>query len=262
MANFGDKFGEGTKFGAFKELIANAKITCSIEKAYMYFKTLTANVIASVNIPRSIAKTLTALAKVTPTIQRFISKTLTATATAASTIGRSIGKILTANVKATCSIQRLISKTLTALAEVTSTIQRLIAKTLTALASITSYIKRYFPVYPSLTCTTYDVELECTTYDVELEVKGLAITGSTVTLQGTFPSAAGDLAELETVVCKVYAPGHILLDTLDTAETETGVYIASFDIPDERYGQFDYEFSGTLGTKTIIGRDSFDSNWK
>lgn len=51
---------------------------------------------------------------------------------------------------------------------------------------------------------------------------------------------------------------HIFGRTTYTAPATfyTGVYTADYTIP------FDYEFSGSLGSRTIVGRSSFSANWR
>jgi hypothetical protein len=258
LAKFGDSFGSGTKFGAFKTLIANVSVNSAMARGALFSKTLIANVRVSTSITRAsvFLKTLTANAIASGSIRKHISKTITA----ASNAGASFTK--TTTVTGAGTFIKAISKTITAHVSVSPVIQKFIAKTLTALAGALACVKRYFQVYPSLSYTTYDIEMEYTSYDMTLEVKGMAIAGSTVTLQGTFPDSAGSLAELESVTCKVYGPGRVLLETLDTTMIETGVYTAQYTIPETKFGQLDYEFSGVLGTKTIVGRSSIDSNWK
>jgi hypothetical protein len=264
LAKFGDSFGSGTKFGAFKTLIANVPVTSTMAKGALFFKTIIANVRVSTSVIRAstFIKTLIANAIVSGSIRRYISKTITAATSAGASFIKSTYKILTTTVTGAGTFIKAISKTITAHVSVSPVIQKFIAKTLTALAGALACVKRYFQVYPSLSYTTYDIEMEYTSYDMTLEVKGMAIAGSTVTLQGTFPDSAGSLAELESVTCKVYGPGRVLLETLDTTMIETGVYTAQYTIPETKFGQLDYEFSGVLGTKTIVGRSSIDSNWK
>lgn len=57
---------------------------------------------------------------------------------------------------------------------------------------------------------------------------------------------------------------HIFGRTTYTAPATfyTGVYTADYMIPEDKEGQFDYEFSGSLGSRTIVGRSSFSANWR
>jgi hypothetical protein len=150
-------------------------------------------------------------------------------------------------------------------------------------------VQKYKPLFPRLSYTEYPVKLDYTEYRakldcteyvvdlslvtyavamtfieylVEMEMIGLPYCGSTITLKGTFPDSAGDLEQLDDVVCKVYGPGNNLLETLTAVEVSTGIYTADYTIPEGMTGQFDYEFSGTLGNKTIVGRSSFESVWR
>jgi len=131
---------------------------------------------------------------------------------------------------------------------------------------VLSFIARlrqmYRPVYPALSVTEYPIEMTVTGYEILLEVIGMPFAGSTITLRGTFPDSAGSLVELEDVTLKVYSPGRVLDETITPTEVSTGLYSGDYTIPDDLFGQFDFEFSGTLGDKTIMGRSSFDSNWK
>lgn len=86
--------------------------------------------------------------------------------------------------------------------------------------------------------------------------------GSTVTLKGTFPDSAGNLTQLDDVTLKVYGPGKVLVETIIPTEISTGLYSGDFTIPADKVGQFDYEFSGVLGDKSIVGRSSFQSLWR
>ena len=115
---------------------------------------------------------------------------------------------------------------------------------------------------PDLFVEEYVINLEHVDYEIKLEVIGLAISGSTITLKATFQDSAGDLQELENVVVKIYAPGKVLLETIPATKISTGVYTADYTIPEDKEGQFDYEFSGSLGNRTIVGRSSFDSHWR
>jgi hypothetical protein len=113
-----------------------------------------------------------------------------------------------------------------------------------------------------LSTEEYIVSLNHETYEIRLEVIGLAYAGSTITLKATFPDNAGDLQDLEDVTVKIYAPGKVLVETLSATFISTGVYAADYLIPGDKAGEYDYEFSGTLGSKTIVGRSSFDAHWR
>lgn len=98
-------------------------------------------------------------------------------------------------------------------------------------------------------------------YLMILEARGMAIAGSTITLKGTFPDSAGDLVQLMDVLLKIYEPGRVLVETITPTQLDIGVYSGDYTIPEGKEGQFDFEFSGKLGDRTIIGRSSFDSAW-
>ncbi len=153
-------------------------------------------------------------------------------------------------------------KQINASVSASSKIKRSILKVISALVSALGIWKYFRPVYPKLSYIEYPVEMSYTEYPIEMEVVGMAKSGSTITLTGKFPDSAGDLMQLEDVTAKVYAPGKVLLETIPATEISTGVYSAEYTIPEDKFGQFDYEFSGKLGEKTIVGRSSFDSRWK
>jgi hypothetical protein len=166
---------------------------------------------------------------------------------------------------------RLYFKTIMSNIAFAPVIKKSIRKIVSVLIKFTTIFKRYKQVFPVLTyeeyhvdleTTTYDIELKMTTYEILLEVIGLAISGSTVKLQATFPDSAGNLMELENVVCKIYSKGKVLVDTIEANVISPGVYSVYYTIPDDNIGLFDFEFSGTLGNKTVKGRSSFPSVWK
>ena len=131
--------------------------------------------------------------------------------------------------------------------------------------------QKYRPVFPRLELTEYKVGMEYVDYPIAMEhigycvlmeVVGMPYAGSTVTLKGTFPDSAGNLTQLDDVTLKVYGPGKVLVETIIPTEISTGLYSGDFTIPADKVGQFDYEFSGVLGDKTIVGRSSFQSLWR
>jgi hypothetical protein len=146
------------------------------------------------------------------------------------------------------------------------TVSKRVNKILTAITHVLAQMKRsskYKPVYPKLSFIEYPIEMSVTEYPIRVEVLGMPKAGSTITLKGTFPDSAGNLALLTDITVKIYGPGRILLTTItDVTEVSVGNYTAEYTIPADTIGQFDFEFSGTLGSKTIIGRSSFDSIWK
>lgn len=149
-------------------------------------------------------------------------------------------------------------------------------KQLYPILSLTEYpIKLSYIDYPiAMSVTEYPIEMSCTDYPISLsfaeypikmEVLGVPKAGSTTTLRGEFPDTAGNLSSLTNVTVKIYDPGRTLLATLTGASVtlvSTGIYTAEYLVPETTLGQFTYEFSGTLGTKTIKDRGSFDSIWK
>lgn len=117
--------------------------------------------------------------------------------------------------------------------------------------------------YPvTVQCNEYMTDVESAVYIINLEVDGMAIAGSTITLKGTFPDSAGDLLQLQDVTLKIYGPGKVLLETIVPEKLSTGVYAGDYTIPEDKTGDFDYEFSGKLGDRMIVGRSSFDSHWR
>ncbi len=122
-----------------------------------------------------------------------------------------------------------------------------------------------YPIYSVLSVIAFPIEFEVTEYKINLEVKGLPTSGATINLRGTFPSAAGDLETLTDVEVKVYDTGGVLLETIDGAdvtEVSTGIYQVEYDVPANQKGIMTYEFSGKLGTKTILSRSIFDVVWR
>jgi hypothetical protein len=180
-------------------------------------------------------------------------------------------KTLTASVKSTASIvkNRIFYKTLTCAVKLSASMKKTVNKTLSCVVKSLGILRRmmvnFKPLYPILTVTEYPIAMSVTEYPIEMEVVGMPEAGSTIMLKGTFPDSAGNLTLLGDVTVKVYGPGRSLLQTITGAgvtEVSTGIYTAEYTIPVGSFGQFDYEFSGTLGSKTIIGRSSFDSIWK
>jgi hypothetical protein len=180
-------------------------------------------------------------------------------------------KTFTATVRSTASFlkNRLFFKELACAVASVASVKRTVSKTLScamkALGTIHRMMVNFKPLYPILTVTEYPIEMSVTEYPIVLEVLGMPKAGSTITLKGTFPDSAGNLTLLADVTVKVYGPGRTLLTTISGAsvtEVSTGIYTAEYTIPADKTGQFDYEFSGTLGSKTIVGRSSFDSIWK
>jgi hypothetical protein len=178
-------------------------------------------------------------------------------------------KTFTATVKSTVSFvkNRLFFKELFCTVASSASIKKTVSKTLScvvkALGTIHRMMVNFKPLYPILSVTEYPIEMSVTEYPITLEVLGMPKAGSTITLKGTFPDSAGNLTLLADVTVKVYGPGKVLLTTItNVTEVSTGIYTAEYTVPADKIGQFDYEFSGTLGSKTIIGRSSFDSIWK
>lgn len=221
--DFMAKYGEA-KYGTFK---------------YGVFKTF----IANVSVSAIFNKYSTFLKMITCTISAGVS---------VQRIAAHLKQVV-ANIKVDSNITRLTNKICTSITYTTINLRKFISKKIQAAINIIAKAFRYWKVYPNLSHIDYEIELE---------VVGMSIAGSTITLTGKFPSRAGSLTQLESVTVKVYAPGRILIDTIPATEVSDGVYTANYTIPEDKFGQFDYEFSGVLGDKTIVGRSSFDSHWK
>ncbi len=180
-------------------------------------------------------------------------KSLFASVRSTANIAKSTLKNILVNIGAAAWVFKSVNKNISAYAKISALSMKSVAKTLSAAAKILLRVLRYWPVFPSLNYTEYFVSLE---------VIGVPTAGSTITLKGIFPDSAGNLTCLEDVTCKVYGPSRVLLATLTPSEVSTGVYSTEYTIPEDKFGQFDYEFSGILGERTIVGRSSFDSIWK
>ena len=269
MAKYGSvKYGT-TTYGAKRTLETSVTTSVTLTKGSLFFKILTCTITTAANIRRSITKILTSTVALSGNIQRTISKTLTTGITSASSMTRTVSKILTANVTTTVlSIPRSITKIITVTVSTTVSINRYITKILaTATVSISGTIKRmmatFKQLFPSLTVTKYPIEMSVTEYRIKMEVVGMAIAGSTITLRGEFPDSAGILTLLGDVTVKIYGPGKILLETItNPTEESIGIYSAEYTTPSDKFGQYDYEFSGLIGGITITDRDSFPVEWK
>ena len=132
-------------------------------------------------------------------------------------------------------------------------VNKRVSKAVTFVVGVLTRLFWYKPIFP---------KLEFIEYRTKMEVIGMPIAGSTITLKATFPDKAGNLTELQDVTLKVYAPGKMLIETIIPAMLDVGVYTAEYTIPEKRFGQFDYEFSGAMGDRIVTDRKSFDSHWK
>ena len=175
---------------------------------------------------------------------------------------KAIKKAIDITVNTSASISKAISKSLDLIIKLGVNTKRSITKALKAIVNVLVNVYKYWQVYPKLSFTEYKIDMDITEYPIEMEVKGMATAGSTITLTGKFPTSAGDLTQLTDVTLKIYAPSKVLLETIIPSETDTGVYAADYTIPEDKYGQFDYEFSGKLWIRTITSRNSFDSHWR
>ncbi len=117
-------------------------------------------------------------------------------------------------------------------------------------------------VYPKIEITEYPIEIALTDYPIQIEVIMMPTSGSTVEIQATFPSAAGDLSSLTDVEAKVYDKGGNELDDITMTEESTGIYKGEYTIPNAQRGIMTVEVSGELGDKTIITRKMFESVWR
>jgi hypothetical protein len=227
------KYGSGKYIGTFsKQMISGVSVTG--------------------NVPRNITKTISAICGATIIIVRNTAKTVVANASVNSGIKRQVLKNVTAIVNTASALgSRTIAKTVRATVSAGITIARGITKTLQALVSATGITFRFWPVYPVL---------KHTDYVIDMEVIGLSIAGSTITLTATFPNSAGDLTQLTDVTLKIYAPGRMLLETITPTEISVGTYTWDYTIPADTLGQFEYEFSGKLGNRTIKRSSLFDSH--
>ena len=266
LAKYGEKkFGEGL-YGAERTLTAIVTSSATMTKNSLFYKTLTCIVSAGATMQKTVSKTLDCTVLTIGSIQKSISKTLSATVNTSGSLVRLIAKNLTTTVISSGNMQKMFYKNLTAIVKSSGSIQKTISKTLTAVVKSSGTIRRmmanFKQLFPDLTYTEYPIEMTVTEYPIIMEVVGVPKAGSTITLRGEFPDSAGILSLLADVTVKIYGPGKTLLSTLTPAEVSIGIYSTEYTIPETIWGQFDYEFSGVIGSKTIEDRSSFDSNWK
>lgn len=257
MSKYGSgKYGAPRKYGigalTLKVLTFTATVAVSLIKKVKKVVVFTAKV--TVVIVKKAKKVLSFTAVATQGIVKKAKKVLSVTATAAIGIVKKPHKVISVGINVTITLGKAIKKTIGIIVNASLNIIKKITKSvIQALVDVVLNAYKWWQVYPTLTVTTYDIEME---------VIGMPYAGSTITLQGTFPDSAGDLTTLTGVTCKVYSPNRTLLTTLTPEEVSTGVYTAAYTIPATSFGQLHYEFSGTLGLKTILGRSTFDSNWR
>jgi hypothetical protein len=261
-----------------KELITNITASISFQKNAIREKMLTVAVAVSESLIRDTAKIITNSINLNASVKKQTDKVLTLSNTTgiSFTKGMAYFKELVADVVASSFVSRnvIFNKILTACVSAGAFVSKQTGKIFTSVVNTLSRMRRmwgdYKQLYPELSYTEYPIEMTVaeypiemtiTEYPIELEVLGMPITGSTITLRGEFPDSAGNLTLLADVTVKIYKGG-ILLDTLSGAEiteVSTGIYTADYTIPSSSTGQYEYEFSGTIGSRTILDRSMFDA---
>lgn len=238
---------------------------------FMLFRNVFSAVSSSALIVKNTLKQKIAHVSSESIIVRKTGKVILATTDISGMVSRFTKKTAEATIHIYGGMEKIFVKIITASVHISGNISKLISKTLKAVVNIFKRLTRFWTVHPQLSYTEYPmafeveesyVESACYNYIIDMEVVGVPLAGSTITLKGIFPDSAGNLAELEDVTVKVYAPNKVLLETIAATEIDVGVYTANYTIPEDKFGNFDYEFSGMLGDKTIVGRSSFDSKWK
>jgi hypothetical protein len=271
MARFGEaKFGE-VEFGAERTLTANVKSSVAVSRSPLIYKFLRCEVIVMQKIRRAISKNINCIVPVMPNIRKNISKALSAvTAAVSAYASKATFKTISAAVDiAIDDVKKKVFKTFTVPVLIAVKKARTMFKTITSIVDLSSRVKCMMAIYkqlfPRMFMIEYPVSLSYINYEVKLEVTGMPKAGGTITLRGEFPDSAGDMAMLSDVTVKIYGPGKVLLETINEGnitKIDTGIYEADYTIPEDKFGQFDYEFSGIIGNKTVVGRGSFDSVWK
>ena len=90
----------------------------------------------------------------------------------------------------------------------------------------------------------------------------MATIGDTVRLKCEFKNWAGDLTSPTNVKIIVYSEENkVLLPATTVESVSAGKYKYDYTIPIDAVGNMYFEFSGTLETKTIIGRMKLERKW-
>jgi len=83
--------------------------------------------------------------------------------------------------------------------------------------------------------------------------------GDTIRLKASFYTFAGVLADPSAVTYTVYDSDRDVVVTGTATKESTGVFYYDYTTTD--VGDYTFEFSGTLETKTILSRDEFSVAW-
>lgn len=240
-----------------KTLTSTVKSTHNIQRSI--FKTMSFPVKTFIGTTKDITKTMSTNVKTVPIMARaaLFFKELSSSLVATSNATKQARKNLIATVKITHSIQRNIDKIIAVGVRIPISTVKSIIKTMSTNIKTSARAIRMWPTYKQLFSRFFVI-----TYRIKMEVIGLAISGNTITLRAEFPDSAGDLTLLGDVTLKIYGPGKILLETMYATEEKVGTYSGIYKIPEDKLGQYEFEFSGLIGGKTITDRSSFDANWK
>lgn len=227
------------------------------------------------NITKPINKVIQAIVKITTNKINFINKHTNVLAKTSFKPFKSMPKNFITTINTHSQFSKQPQKTFVSTIKINTTffklpnkiinivVKTIVNKKRSIVKSFISTVKVALQNFPVLPWKQTFPSLSYIEYPVFMEVDGLPISGGTITLKGTFPTIAGDLTNLQNVIVKVYDSGRTLLQTItDVTYVSTGVYTVLYTIPEDKFGQFDYEFHGTLGNKSIVGRSSFESNWK
>lgn len=287
MAKYGTfKYGT-TKYGAYQNAVANVSANASMKKkplkklvsivntSTLFSKTplkrIREYVYANISTNKTISKKLINIVDIKSLNKKRSFKILANTVNAGILMKKTSLKKIVIFAKSKLNISKSTNKAFTVIVSASTILSKSIFKRLQTLIKVIGKAISGWDVYPDLSYIEYSVNLKYSSdvltlnyddYIVSMEVKGVPIAGSTITLKVIFPDSAGNLTQLENVTAKVYAPGKVLLETIPANMISDGVYTAIYTIPEDKFGQFDYEFTGKLGNKTIVGRSSFDSVWK
>lgn len=262
MAKYGSfKYGE-EKYGAMQVLLFKIASSLNVPKGMTYLKEIVFNIkvgLTRLNVTnKNILFSVKTLHSVVKQANKFISMGMSAV----SSMLKQTGKTVLFTIKGDTPVSKQTGKIISMRIKTTHAASKQINKVVAFVLGFLSKMFWYKPLYPHLEYTEYLIDMECVDYTILLEVVGMPFVGSTITLKGTFPDSAGNLVQLEDVTLKVYAPGKVLNETITPVEVSTGLYSGDYTIPEDKTGQFDYEFSGVLGDKTIVGRSSFHAIWR